>query len=1537
MNKWIKRIGIACLIPIALVSLLSIALYIPSLQDLAVRKATAYAERATGMRIGIGQIRLHFPLDLTIRQVEVMRPPADTLLNLRSLTIRLRALPLLHQQVSVEMIDLREVQANSFDLIDGMEIKGFVGQLRLRADPVDLAGETAVINAIDLSDTALTLILKESEAEEDTTSTPLDWVIRPERIRLERVALALQMEADSSRLTSFVQEATLTGGMVDLGKAAYAVGNLDIARSNLTYDTDFETPQPGLDPAHIDLRNIRISIDSIFYQDKKINTHIRQLYAEERSGLVIDSLAGHLHSDGERILIPDLSLRTASSEVGINAAIPWDALDERPRGSMDAALRMAIGKEDLLIAAGTLPEAFKRAYPNHPLRIETEVEGNLSAMRIKTGEVALPGAFRLSVSGSAEELADSLWRRGEVKVEARSGNLDFVLGLLPEFQRKQFAIPHGILLKGNATLANREYRSELVLIEDKGKVDLTARYNPVKEEYEAALRIDSVEPTHFLPNDSLYALTVAMKAQGKGMDLFSERTWARLEGHIEDIHYGSSSVSDVSIEGKLEKHLLQMDLRSLYPLAKLDVSLNASLRKERVEGMLIADVEHLDLYGMHWIANPLATSFQLFAEASSDLDEDNAIDVTLGNWELETPKGNYHPKTLTLRGKTDADTTRVSFHAGDLGIMLTGSDCIHDMTAQLSKVSGEIASQLERDSTVDLESLRPLLPEMRLEVRAGQDNPIYNYLQTYYIDFKNIALNATTSPDRGVRVDAALTELARDTMQIDTIRAEIFQDSLGLVYSARVIKKPYRKQQPFSAGLDGTVRYGSTDARLFMKDGKGETGLLLGIRADKLDRGMRFSLYPEEPIIAFRTFRLNPGNYIEVRSPKEITADMRLSGDENASLWIHSLPAGEGLDELHAELSQIDLGVLSKAFSYMPSLKGLLNADFQYAPSDSAFMVATDVNIDNLHYENERVGDLMFNGIYLPLAQGDHQVDVHLFRDQQEISSINALYQAGDTSRFSGSVDFLHFPLDIANPFIPDDMAKMGGDLDGSLKISGTGDRPVVGGSLMLDTASVYVGAAGSTFRFDTREIEIKDNRILFNKFGIYAYNKNPFLIDGFVDFNDLARMTADLRLTANNLQLLNVKRNAESLVYGRLFTNLNATAKGPIDALIMRGDLRLLGGTNITYVLKDSPLTVQDRMSGLVSFTSFTDTVRRKMPKKPPLPVGGLDMLMTIRIDPAVQMNVDLSPDQSNHINLEGGGDLSFQYTPQGDMFLNGRYTLSGGTIKYSIPVIPLKEFNVQEGSYVQWTGDPMDPTLSLSATERVRASVTPVGQSSPRPVNFDVGIALSQRLENLGLRFTLEAPEDLAMQEELASKGEEERAKLAVSMLVTGMYLGNNAGGGKVNVNMGDALSSFLQSEINNIAGSALKTVDISFGMETYDDNGDAGGGARTDYSFRFAKRFYNDRIRVVLGGRISTGENINNGQAQPFIDNVSVEYRLDSSGSRYVKLFHDKNYESLLEGEITETGAGVVLRKKMMRLRELFNFKKPKVKPVNEEEEE
>ena len=43
--------------------------------------------------------------------------------------------------------------------------------------------------------------------------------------------------------------------------------------------------------------------------------------------------------------------------------------------------------------------------------------------------------------------------------------------------------------------------------------------------------------------------------------------------------------------------------------------------------------------------------------------------------------------------------------------------------------------------------------------------------------------------------------------------------------------------------------------------------------------------------------------------------------------------------------------------------------------------------------------------------------------------------------------------------------------------------------------------------------------------------------------------------------------------------------------------------------------------------------------------------------------------------------------------------------------------------------------------------------------------------------------------------------------------------------------------------------------------------------------------------------------------------------------MRIFYDKNYQSILEGEIIETGIGYVYKKKMNELKELFGIKKKK----------
>ena len=161
----------------------------------------------------------------------------------------------------------------------------------------------------------------------------------------------------------------------------------------------------------------------------------------------------------------------------------------------------------------------------------------------------------------------------------------------------------------------------------------------------------------------------------------------------------------------------------------------------------------------------------------------------------------------------------------------------------------------------------------------------------------------------------------------------------------------------------------------------------------------------------------------------------------------------------------------------------------------------------------------------------------------------------------------------------------------------------------------------------------------------------------------------------------------------------------------------------------------------------------------------------LALAIDEAATMNVLLSEDGSDHLEIEGGGDLNFSYDPITGNRLFGRYTVLSGKLDYSLVVASLKDFKLHTGSYIEFLGDPLNPTLSLAASQLKKASVTE-GKVT-RSVNFDVGLKVTRNLKDLGLEFTIEAPEDLTCQQELSAMSTEQRGRVAVTLLATGMYV--------------------------------------------------------------------------------------------------------------------------------------------------------------------
>ena len=687
----------------------------------------------------------------------------------------------------------------------------------------------------------------------------------------------------------------------------------------------------------------------------------------------------------------------------------------------------------------------------------------------------------------------------------------------------------------------------------------------------------------------------------------------------------------------------------------------------------------------------------------------------------------------------------------------------------------------------------------------------------------------------------------------------------------------------------------------------------LGLRALLTDSGTTVHLYPENPVIAFRKFKVNKDNYFTLLDDNTILSDIDLLGDDGTGLKVYG-DRTDSVSDITVSVNKVNLQELSSSIPFMPLISGFMSGDFHVIKETNEaekLTAAYDINVKDMKYEGAPLGDIGLMGTYFPmLLTEDHYINTVVTRGGEEIANIDGTYH-GKTDSLFACLQLNDFPADMLNAFTGETLS-LGGNLGGDLDLTGTMARPMLNGKVLLDSVRVYSDIYGFNMRIGNDSARVDNSVLHLDTLNFYSSNNNPLVVDGKVDFSALDNINMAVKVKGENFRIIDSKQTAKSEVFGSVYSDIDVIVQGTLAKLNVYGNLNVLPKTDVSYVLKDSPLSAENDLNSLVSFVDFSDTAAVVAKKEEAM---GLTMLLNLNINDAAHLHCDINDDQQSYIDVEGGGNMTFKYLPTGEMFLTGRYTINSGEMKYALPVIPLRTFYLTEGSYIEFTGEPMNPTLNIAAKEKVKASVN--DDNNPRSVNFEVGLKLTQPLNRMGLEFTIEAPDDQTIQNQLASMSAEQKNKLAISMLATGLYLEeSNASNG---LKTSNALNAFLQNQVQQIAGKALKSVDLSVSVE---DATSSTGMSNTDYSFRFAKKFWGNRVNVVIGGHVSTGEDARN-DASSFIDNVSIEYRIDNSAKRYVNLFYDHNSQDPLEGQITEAGAGLVLRRKVEKFGEVFTF--------------
>ena len=374
--------------------------------------------------------------------------------------------------------------------------------------------------------------------------------------------------------------------------------------------------------------------------------------------------------------------------------------------------------------------------------------------------------------------------------------------------------------------------------------------------------------------------------------------------------------------------------------------------------------------------------------------------------------------------------------------------------------------------------------------------------------------------------------------------------------------------------------------------------------------------------------------------------------------------------------------------------------------------------------------------------------------------------------------------------------------------------------------------------------------------------------------------------------------------------------------------------GTNVTYVMPDASTSLVSQSTGnMVQFVNFTDTTATTIvgDSLPSLGmVVNLDALLNV--EEGAVIGVDLSVNGQNRVQVQSNGSIDFSINPLGDTRATGRLNITGGYVRYSPPLMSEKMFKFRDGSYVALNGNIANPIVNVSAVDVVKANVTQEGQNS-RLINFDVILRVNGTLSEMDVAFDLDTNEDVTVRNELQSMSPEQRANQAMNLLLYNMYTGPSTKG---NASIaGNPLYSFLSSQVNTWMANNVKFVDVSVGIDQYERTFDGASSTTTNYSYQVSKSFLDDRFKVRVGGNYSTDVDPDENVSQNLFNDISVEYLINKSGTMYVKLFRHTGYESILEGEVTQTGVGFVYRRKLRALGEMFNRNRSMSKTTVQEE--
>ena len=755
------------------------------------------------------------------------------------------------------------------------------------------------------------------------------------------------------------------------------------------------------------------------------------------------------------------------------------------------------------------------------------------------------------------------------------------------------------------------------------------------------------------------------------------------------------------------------------------------------------------------------------------------------------------------------------------------------------------------------------------------------------------------------------------------------------------------------ATLNGSMANNNLAFNIGLRDEKDSIRYAMGGNVLASDNSYRLSLTNDGLRLNYIPWQVSEGNQI-VYSDSGIYVDKFQLESEGQYLGAQSIPVKPNGD-IEVTFKDFRIATITDILQKDSLIiGGTINGQAGVARLDSTPIYIGSIEIGDFSFNNDTLGTLALSAVQ---TRPDMVAAGAVLQGQGNDLQLSAGYIISE-ERFNGKLDIKNLNLPTLEGLMMGNLRDMAGTAKGSIAFEGTLETPSVNGQLEFDSAAFRTKQLNSLYRLRSESIFFKDNAIQFYNFTIRDSANKEAVIDGNITVNSLTDIALNLNVDADDFELMNSTAADNQIFYGEMNIDAGLKIRGNLEVPEVSGSIRVNENTDFTFVLPEDNPEVSQR-EGIVEFFDQDAPVIDSAYIAPHTALNvattkGMNLAVDVEVDKDAEFTVIVDPANGDFLDVKGEGNLSAAMDKDGEISLTGTYELKQGSYSMSISLLK-RTFEIEEGSSLTWQGAPTDAKVDITAIYKTKAApIDLLGNqindlagaaknAYKQRLPFDVLLKMTGDLLKPEIGFDIILPEGnytvtgdiieaTRLKLEQIRREPAEQNKQVLALLALGRFVQDDPFSSGSSTSYGvlarQSVSRLLTEQINNMASSLIKGVDINVGIDSEDDYSSGSQETRTDLNIGVSKTLLNDRLKVTVGSNFQVeGPQLQGQQTNNIAGDVRLDYSLSRDGRYAIHAYRRNQYQVSLQGQVVETGLGFVITMDYNRFRELFEAAKEK----------